>query len=446
MNVHLFPHTDIAPMQVGAPVWGPDKYSALEHRGSLDTVDQLSKLRKKIWALGKRQMKQTEAELENVAHSDDTMFEMGGQYKGVGENSVAKFEMIKLMLDEFFITYGEFEVLHVSFSATWRYDDPKPYSIPFKWTTGDLWTNGERFMEMKTGFMFINEEHLINIRLKDNHILMCETQMRDSLGFSAFLKYFKVFPPGLTISTDKNTPQQVRGKGGCNTMAMVNALLRNTEYASVQDGNELKIPMVEKIIKKLMKTGTTPSELAGSDWKHWKLGINAPWESYREVLSSTGSDGVLVEYASAEDPNRDHHLIKQQHDMHEADSDADHPPDSPLDDSDTESEGLMEEKSEAYHDEGDWLGDQLDRDAIDSVPKKEWVKDHREARVAYEAGGWSFVPFKRSNRDEEDEDDEDEDDEDWVSGDAITEEEHMQYRHRHRPSKYTDFHRKYDWN
>jgi hypothetical protein len=117
-----------------------------------------------------------------------------------------------------------------------------------------------------------------------------------------------------------------------------------------------------------------------------------------------------------------------------------------MDDSDTESDGLMEEKSEAFLDEGDWLGDQFDRDAIDSVPKKEWVKDHREARVAYEDGGWSFVPFKRSNRDEEDEDDEDEDDEDWVSGDAITEEEQMQYRHRHRPSKYTDFHRKYDWN
>jgi hypothetical protein len=435
----LFPHTNIAaPMQVGAPIWGPDKYSALENRGTLDTVDQLSKLRKNVWAVGKRQMKQTEA-----GPGDDALwarFQMEQQYKGVGENSVAKFEMIKLMLDEFFITYGEFEVLHVSFSHSWRYESPIPGSVPFKWTTGDRWTNGERFMEMKTGFMFVNEEHLINIRLKDNQILMCETQMRDSLGFSAFLKYLKVFPPGLTVSTDKNTPQQVRGKGGCNTMAMVNALLPNTEYASVQEGNALKIPMVQEIIKKLIKTGKTPSELAGSDWKHWMLGINKPGENYREVLNSTNSDAALVQYASEEDPTRHHHLLAERHDMHGSDSDTDHSHPGSMDDSDTESEGLMEEKEEAYHAEGEWLGAQFDEDAIERVPEEEWVEDHRAAKVAYNAGGWSSMPYKPRKLDEEDEEGQG-----WVSGGDITEEEHMAFLHRLLPSKYTDFHRKYDW-
>jgi hypothetical protein len=221
---------------------------------------------------------------------------------------------------------------------------------------------------------------------------------------------------------------------------MVNALLPNTEYASVQEGNALKIPMVQEIIKKLIKTGKTPSELAGSDWKHWMLGINKPGENYREVLNSTNSDAALVQYASEEDPTRHHHLLAERHDMYGSDSDTDHSHPGEMDDSDTESEGLMEEKEAAYHAEGEWLGAQFDEDAIERVPEEEWVEDHRAAKVAYNAGGWSSMPYKPRKRDEEDEEGQG-----WVSGGDITEEEHMAFLHRLLPSKYTDFHRKYDW-
>ena len=126
--------------------------------------------------------------------------------------------------------------------------------------------------------------------------------------------------------------------------------------------------------------------------------------------------------------------------MHGSDSDTDHSHPGSMDDSDTESDGLIEEKSEAYHDEGEWLGAQFDEDAIERVPEEEWVQDHRAAKVAYNAGGWSSIPYKPRKLDEEDEEGQG-----WVSVGDITEEEHMAWLHRLRPSKFTDFHRKYDW-
>ena len=389
----LFHDACMAPVQgLGAPVWGPHEYSNLEYRGSLPNVSKLKALRRQVWDLGQQQLKDVhesnEAWPDHSARKGDyyPLSEEEDQYKGVGENSVARFEMIKLMLDQFFIRHGRFAVLHLAFCHTWRYHQQTPYDKCFKWTDGD------RLATRKTGFIFLNEQHLINIRCDGNKILLCETDMSDTdtnRDLAVFLKHRQVFPTGTVIEIDENTPEG--WKGGCNTLAMVNATLSHNEYASVEEANEMKIPLVEAIYKKMRTTNKTPRSLAGYQWRHWKLGINAPWSCSREVVSHSHPSLGLVEYGSRWDDNEEHRAIMEA--FHNADLSTYGYEDPPDKEYDRESDEFKAWQV-GYDIEAEEIKEQLDDQARVEQPMADWVKAYRDAVAQYGAERWDTVPYR----------------------------------------------------
>jgi hypothetical protein len=208
-------------------------------------------------------------------------------YKGFGENSTAQYPILMLLFKEFFAEYGSYAVLHVSFGQTMR---------PF---TGDgtevenrfHWTDKELFEKRGGGFLFINEQHVVNIRTSTkNAIVVRETQLSDIAdAFYDFLSKSKIFGDRRVI-VDKRTLKQV--KGGCESMAMVNALLPNGQYASNRDGNLMKIEYVERIYHKIKDNGSCVSDMDDLSWKHEHLGIHEPWydDSCSESSSSCEDD------------------------------------------------------------------------------------------------------------------------------------------------------------
>jgi hypothetical protein len=283
-------------MTIGAPVWKPGMFNVLEHRGDAQTVEKLGDMRRRVWKL--RTQRKSQQQMLQTARFD----EEDDEYKGAGENSVAKFPMIKIMFDAFFTLHGKFAVVHVAYDKYW--DNPG-VGLPAPYQKSFTWTNPELFKSMRVGFMIVNEQHVMNIRWRgSNEIVLRETQTNeDTKSFRNFLAARQVFGPNRIITVDPATPQQFNG--GCNTMAMANALLPDDQYASIVDGNEMKIPLVEMIYKQMLHTGQSPAAMAGDGWRHWALHINAPWDSSPEVLKHKDSDYFLdlVEFGSEHDPN-----------------------------------------------------------------------------------------------------------------------------------------------
>jgi hypothetical protein len=334
-------------VMIGAPVYKPGMLNILDNRGDRRTVEDLSDMRKLMWKLRKKRGDQDE-----------------DQYKGAGENSVAKFPMIKVLLDTFFVRYGAFAVVHVAYDDMW--DHPSLADAPYQ--RAFTWTNQQLFKHMRTGFMILNEQHMINIRWRgSNEIVLRETQIDEiPSGVRNFLNAHEVFGRNRRITVDHKTPQQYNG--GCNTMAMANAILPDDQYATIVDGNEIKIPLLKTIYAHLIKTGQTPNEMAGDDWRHWKLGINAPWGSLPQVWNdkNKNSHHDLVDFGSEEDPDVQHQLMYDRYNQPQND--------------------------ESEWDLNSYTSRRAERDKENAELESKWVKDRRERIQQHHEEGWRVVP------------------------------------------------------
>ena len=216
------------------------------------TQHELKKLRTHAWEL-----------FESRCHVDPDC----DQYKGFGEDSTCRYPMIRLLFNNFFKQFGAFGVLHVSFAD--RKDQPKRRL---------KWTNEYLFERRKQAFIFLNEQHVMNLRINDNgEIIIRDSQMYDARdGCYEFLRRSKIFGDRKII-VDLATPQQ--NNGCCETMSMTNALLDSNHYATVQDANILKLRYGKVIFNMLLMKHKSPNELSSGDWRHASLGLIPPWES-----------------------------------------------------------------------------------------------------------------------------------------------------------------------
>ena len=218
---------------------------------------------------------------------------------------------------------------------------------------------------------------------------------------------------------------------------MVNATLPHNEYASIEDGNHIKVDFVRAIFQTMRMTHKTPKELAGDEWRHWKLKINAPHECYRQVVCNLAPDMGLVAYGSALDGNKKHHRICQE--FLETGSDYEDPPDEVHD---RESDAFKESQARF---ESEFYSAQLDSDARVSQPKKDWINAHRDAVAQYQAGRWDTIPY-RSRYNQHDDDFLDPDEENFENDGTYTEQEHEAWRHRHEENKYTEYFPNVPWS
>lgn len=198
------------------------------------------------------------------------------RYSGFGPNAHSKYPMLRLMFTQHFKEYGNYAVLHVSYAD--RLDIKKRRFA---------WTNGSLFDEGKPAFIFLNEVHVMSMRMTTNN----EIVVRDTTiyaprlhGFWEFLNRTKIFGD-MKIVLDGATPQQGMGCGGCGVMSMVNALLPDDCYATMQDAEVFKLPYVESIYDMMLQTGCSPYDLAPVDWRHEALGLIKRWDKGEDMMS-----------------------------------------------------------------------------------------------------------------------------------------------------------------
>ena len=188
--------------------------------------------------------------------------------EGFGENSKIGYSIMRLLFAKFFEEFGQFTVLHVSFSN--RLDQA---NHRFKWTHEHL------LNEKKVGFLIINECRVISFRLTvDNTVIFRDTGMDvdDPFpGFWEFLRRSNIFE-GKTIVVDQETVKHDHVGSG-ESMSMVNVLLTDDCYASIEDGSILKLPYLESVYAMMVRTEKTPAQLSCDDWRHSELGLVAPW-------------------------------------------------------------------------------------------------------------------------------------------------------------------------
>jgi hypothetical protein len=185
------------------------------------------------------------------------------EYEGFGSSAHSKYAMMRLMFDEFFREFGDFAVLHVSFNH--RSDmQERRFS----------WTNGHLFSKNRPGFIFLNESHMMSMRIdaKSQVVIRDTNKMVIQDGFWEFLYRSKIFGSAKLV-LDEMTPQQGMGQGGCGVMSMVNALLPGGMYATAEDGEVLKLPFIECIFAAMQQRRCSPYTLASMDWRHESLGL-----------------------------------------------------------------------------------------------------------------------------------------------------------------------------
>ena len=184
-------------------------------------------------------------------------------YDGFGPSTHSKYAMLRLMYKLFFVEFGEFAVLHVS------YED-RSNTIASRLT----WTNGHLFTKNKTAFILLNESHMMSMRWAANgEIVIRDTNVDTQLdGLWEFLYQSNIFK-GNKIVLDQHTPQQGMGCGGCGAMSMVNALIPADCYATKADAEIIKLPYIEKIVSMMVINHCSPYDLASKDWRHASLGL-----------------------------------------------------------------------------------------------------------------------------------------------------------------------------
>ena len=240
------------------------------HRTSLghNTKKKLDTMRCDMWDLYNKRVREN----HGTARYELEWGDQRDSYKGVGENSGSRYSMIKLLFDEFFAVYGEYAVLHVStydYFADWQKDDDIATRLK--------WTNKNLFAERRTGFIFTNEQHVVNIRLDENdNIIIRETQRHTvTEEFLKFLVDSGIFGDAKVVFDD-NTPQQIHG--GCTALAMISALCTDDIYPNNDDANEFKMDFFQNIYNKLIESGKHPVDLASDEWRHYRMNLFEPFE------------------------------------------------------------------------------------------------------------------------------------------------------------------------
>jgi hypothetical protein len=216
-------------------------------------------------------------------------------YKGAGENAVAKYWMIKMLFDEFQEKFGDHAVLHMSVVHTEEpfgiqldrrnnersSRNPAYHFVPDDLTKRLKWTNKHLFTKEQGGFIFLNEEHVVNIRLDaNNNVVIRETQLEEHGDTFRNCLYdsgiFDVYESGIhrkrLVSCDEKTPQQ-SGGGGCTIMAMFNARCCQDVYPTIEDINNLRLLFFRNVYNRLSASGSTPMDIAGDEWMHFRLGL-----------------------------------------------------------------------------------------------------------------------------------------------------------------------------
>jgi hypothetical protein len=237
--------------------------------------------------------------LNSITGTEREMLEFNFRhaYKGAGENATARYWMIKMLFDEFQEEFGDHAVLHMSVEHTEEpfgiqldkqnkkrsSRNPAYHPDPDDLTKRLKWTNKHLFTQKQGGFIFLNEEHVVNIRLDaNNNVVIRETQREDIGDTFKNCLYesgiFDVYESGILrkrlISFDERTPQQTAG--GCTVMAMFNARCSKDVYPTTEDINNLRLHFFLNIYDKLIASGETPMDIAGDEWMHFRLGLFSP--------------------------------------------------------------------------------------------------------------------------------------------------------------------------
>jgi hypothetical protein len=224
-------------------------------------------------------------------------------YKGAGENSAARYWMIKMLFDKFQRDNGEYAVLHVSVTHTdmpWgakherrgAYDQAKRLK----------WTNEHLFAKRGVGFMFVNETHVVCFRLdKDNNVVIRETQAEEFGDIFKDCLYDSGIFGNKLLFYDEETPQQT--KGSCTAMAMCSAMLPDHVYPTEDDINSLKLKYFREILLDLVESGASPMDQASDEWKHFRIGLFDPyaWDRHKPW-----QDETYVEFCEDEEMQKLH--------------------------------------------------------------------------------------------------------------------------------------------
>ena len=182
---------------------------------------------------------------------------------GFGCDAYTKYAMLRLLFLEFVKEFEQFAVLHVSYDGYGNMGVNR-----FCWTNQHLFTE-----ENATGFILLNESHMMSMRKTDNQVVILDTNLEGRLdGFCFFLHRTCIFGRS-KIVIDEETPQQEMGHGGCVAMSFVNALLPDGAYATQTDAEVMKLPYIEKIFDMIVDGHCSPYDLAPEDWRHKSLGL-----------------------------------------------------------------------------------------------------------------------------------------------------------------------------
>ncbi|KAJ1468580.1 hypothetical protein T484DRAFT_1755049 [Baffinella frigidus] len=209
-------------------------------------------------------------------------------YMGFGSDAYTKYAMMRLLWDCYVEEYGQFAVLHVSYD---RHDNTGMHRF--------AWTNQHLFSENATGFILLNEGHMMSMRRTNNQVVIRDTNLDARLdGFWGFLHRTGIFG-GSKIVLDEETPQQGMGHGGCVVMSFVNTLLPDHCYATADDAEVMKLPYIEKIFDMIVRGNCSPYDLAPNDWRHESLGLieRGPAERDDEYVTSYDETGYDEEEA-----------------------------------------------------------------------------------------------------------------------------------------------------